>query len=110
MPPAIAPRFTISEGAALTVILERVAQDGRCELSVGQVAGRAGTCATVVKNAVPEARRLGYRRLRPDGWLMTGTGRTSSRSSRLEMATWIGLRGRKREPGGGAYLRRPRDT
>ena len=101
MPPAIASRFTISEAAALTVILERVAQDGRCELSVGQIAGRAGTCATVVKNAVREARKLGLiavevRRVTYD------RNRTNVITVvSAELATWIRLRSRKREPGGG---------
>ncbi len=101
MPPQIASRFTISEAAALTVILERVAQDGRCELSIGQIAGRAGTCATVVKNAVREARKLGL--------IAVETRRVAYDRNRTnvitivsaELATWIRLRVRKVEQGGG---------
>lgn len=104
MPPPIASRFTISEAAALTVILERVAQDGRCELSVGQIAGRAGTCATIVKNAVREARKLGLiaveaRRVAYD------RNRTNVITvASAELATWIRLRSSKREPGGGGIF------
>ena len=82
-------------------ILERVAQDGRCELSVGQIAGRAGTCATIVKNAVREARKLGliavearrvaYDRNRPNVITVVSA----------ELATWIRLRARKAEQEGG---------
>ena len=104
MPPQIACRFTISEAAALTVILERVAQDGRCELSVGQIAGRAGTCATIVKNAVREARKLGL--------IAVEARRVSYDRNRTnvitivsaELSTWIRLRSRKCEAGGGVIF------
>ena len=59
MPPAIAARFTMGEAAAIGVIVAEIAARGRCELSIGAIAGRAGVCATIVRNALRQARTLG---------------------------------------------------
>jgi hypothetical protein len=58
MPPAIQARFTGGEAAALAVVLCEIARSGRCALPVGAIAARAGVCATTVRNALREARRL----------------------------------------------------
>ena len=55
----LACHFTMSEVAALTIVAEQVIQHGHCSLAVAAIAGRAGTCVTVVKNAIRYARRLG---------------------------------------------------
>ena len=59
MPPAIAARFTMGEAAAIGVIMAEIAKHGRCELPIGAIAGRAGVCATIVRNALRQARTLG---------------------------------------------------
>ncbi len=59
LPPAIAARFTMGEAAAIGVIVAEIAKHGRCELYIGAIAGRAGVCATIVRNALRQARTLG---------------------------------------------------
>jgi hypothetical protein len=59
MPPALAARFTQGELAALRIIGDEVRLHGCCGLHIDAIAARAGTCRTVVKNALREARRLG---------------------------------------------------
>jgi hypothetical protein len=59
MPPALAARFTQGELAALRIISDEVRLHGCCALHIDAIAARAGTCRTVVKNALREARRLG---------------------------------------------------
>jgi hypothetical protein len=59
MPPAMASRFTQGEMAALRIISDEVRLHGCCALHIDALAARAGTCRTVVKNALREARRLG---------------------------------------------------
>ena len=59
MPPAIAARFTMGEAAAIGVVVAEIAKHGRYELPIGAVAARAGVCATVVRNALRQARTLG---------------------------------------------------
>jgi hypothetical protein len=59
LPPQLAARFTPAETAALSVIAAEIAKHGDCRLPIGALAAIAGICATVVKNAVREARRLG---------------------------------------------------
>jgi hypothetical protein len=59
MPPALAARFTVGELAALRIISDEVRLHGVCGLHIDAIAARAGTCRTVVKNALREARRLG---------------------------------------------------
>ena len=59
MPPAIAARFTMGEAAAIGVVVAEIAKHGRCELPIDAVAARAGVCATVVRNALRQARTLG---------------------------------------------------
>ena len=101
LPPAVAARFTMGEAAALAVIVREIATAGRCGLPVGAIAGRAGVCATTVRNALREARRLGlvkveerrlsYARSLPN--LVTICGR--------ELALWVRTRARAERQGGG---------
>ena len=101
LPPAIAARFTMGEAAALAVIVAEAAKAGRCGLPIGAIAARAGVCATTVRNAVREARRLGlvaveerrlsYARSLPN--LITIAGR--------ELALWVRTRSRVERQGGG---------
>jgi hypothetical protein len=52
MPPSLAANFTTCELAALKVISDEVAIKGFCDLDIPQIAARAGTCASIVRNAV----------------------------------------------------------
>ena len=104
LPPAVAARFTMGEAAALAVIIAEAARAGRCGLPIGAIAGRAGVCATTVRNALREARRLGlvkveerrlsYARSLPN--LVTIAGR--------ELALWVRTRARVEPQGGGCKI------
>jgi hypothetical protein len=59
MPPQIAAGFTMAEQSALAVVARECRQHGRCALFIDQVAAMAGTCRTVVKNAIRQAAYLG---------------------------------------------------
>jgi DNA-binding transcriptional regulator YhcF (GntR family) len=59
MPPQIAARFTQAERAVLAVVAAETVRQGDCRLSIGHLAALAGVCASTVKNAMREARRLG---------------------------------------------------
>jgi hypothetical protein len=58
MPPALAAKFTQAEMAAFRIVSDEVRHHGVCALHIDAIAARAGTCRTVVKNALREARRL----------------------------------------------------
>ncbi len=100
LPPQLACRFTLAELAVLSIVAERVARYGHCDATVGEIAGRAGCCATVVRNALRQARRLGLgdveaRRIAYD--------RNRSNVVRIvsaEWSTWLRMRSRKVDRGG----------
>jgi hypothetical protein len=56
--PAHAAKFTTSELAALRVIADELKRYGSCAMFIDKVAALAGTCRTVVKNALRKARAL----------------------------------------------------
>jgi hypothetical protein len=58
LPPQLAACFTVSEQAALKVISDTVQAKGYCDLTIAEIAARAGTCETTVRNATREAERL----------------------------------------------------
>ena len=60
VPPQIACRFTAGELAALSVVAAQVAKHGRCDLALDHIAALAGVGRTTVRNALGEARRLGF--------------------------------------------------
>ena len=60
MPPQIACQFTMGEAAALGVIAAEMKKRGDCRLTIGEIAGTAGVCATTVRNALRQARKLGF--------------------------------------------------
>ena len=41
------------------MVVAEIATRGQCMLSIGAVAGRAGVCSTIVRNALRQARTLG---------------------------------------------------
>jgi hypothetical protein len=59
MPPALRACFTECERAVLYIIAAQIKQHGFCDLSVGEIATRAGVCHRTVQNAVAEAVRQG---------------------------------------------------
>jgi hypothetical protein len=56
--PAHAAKFTTSELAALRVIADELKRYGSCAMFIDKVAAIAGTCRTVVKNALRKARAM----------------------------------------------------
>ncbi len=101
LPPAIAARFTMGEAAAIGVIVAEIAKHGRCELFIGAIAGRAGVCATIVRNALRQARTLG---------LLHVEARRVARDRNLpnvvtiisrEVELWVRTRARVERQGGG---------
>lgn len=89
MPPQLAARFTMGEGAALAVIAAEVAKRGRCVLTLGCIAALAGVCRSTVKNAVRQAAALGL--LRSEEWRLSAwrsAPNTISITS-AEWATWL---------------------
>lgn len=59
LPPALALNFTQAELAALSIIARQVQKRGSCDLPIDAIAAMAGTCRSVVQNALRHARRLG---------------------------------------------------
>jgi hypothetical protein len=55
MPPALASRFTTSELAVLRIVGDQVKARGSCDLTLGEIAARAGVCRTTVQNALRQA-------------------------------------------------------
>ena len=101
MPPAIAARFTMGEAAAIGVIVAEIAARGQCMLSIGAIAGRAGVCLTIVRNALRQARSLGLLHVDP---------RRVARDRNLpnvvtiisrELELWVRTRARVESQGGG---------
>jgi hypothetical protein len=64
LPPHLAARFTTSEQAVLRIVGDECRDRGVCALHLEAIAARAGTCRTVVQNALRMARRLGLVDLR----------------------------------------------
>lgn len=69
MPPQIAARFTMGEGAVLAVLAAECSKRGRCTLTIGHIAALAGVCRSTVKNAVRQAVALGL--LKSDEWRLS---------------------------------------
>lgn len=101
LPPALQSRFTMGEAAAIGVIMAEIAARGQCMLPIGAVAGRAGVCATIVRNALRQARTLG---------LLHVEARRVARDRNLpnvvtiishELELWVRTRARVERQGGG---------
>jgi hypothetical protein len=58
VPSFLAHHFTPGETAALSVVAGEVRRRGRCEFCIDKIAALAGTCRTVIQNALRQARRL----------------------------------------------------
>lgn len=60
MPPNLRHCFTEGERAVLCIVAGEVKHHGVCDLSVKEIADRAGVDWTTTQNAIHEARRLGH--------------------------------------------------
>jgi hypothetical protein len=59
MPPALACRFTVGEQAVLKIVADEARSRSLCDLSIPEIAARAGVGQTKVRMALKEAARLG---------------------------------------------------
>jgi hypothetical protein len=59
LPPALACTFTTGQLAALRIVADAVRAEGRCGLSLAEIAARAGIGLTTARNAIREASRDG---------------------------------------------------
>jgi hypothetical protein len=59
LPPHLAARFTTCELAALKVIADEIMAKGYCDLTIAEIAARAGTCERTVRYATKWADRYG---------------------------------------------------
>jgi hypothetical protein len=98
LPPTLACRFTVCELAVLRLVGDHVAERGFCDRSIAELAARAGTCATIVRNVLRLAARLGLvtveRRPRPGRKNLTNVVRIICR----EWLQWL-ERGERRRGG-----------
>lgn len=60
MPPRMSLEYTESERAVMFIIAGEIKHHGLCDLSIDEIAARAGVCRTTAQNAMHEARRLGH--------------------------------------------------
>jgi hypothetical protein len=60
MPPALRAAYSECMRAVLYIIAAEIKRHGTCDLSVGEIAARAGVCVRTVQNAVAEAVRQGH--------------------------------------------------
>jgi hypothetical protein len=60
MPPALEAHFTNAKLAVMKIIADAVRAAGACIKTVSEIASRAGCCETSAKQAIREARALGF--------------------------------------------------
>jgi hypothetical protein len=58
MPPKMSLEYTEGERAVLCIIAGEIKHHGLCDISIDEIAARAGVCRTTAQNAMHEARRL----------------------------------------------------
>ena len=107
MPPQIAARFTMGEGAVLAVVAAEVSKRGACKMTIGHIAALAGVCATTVRNAIREAAALGL--LRSEEWRLSAFRNAPNTVTILsaEWTSWLRLgapRGRVQNGVAHAYV------
>ncbi|MBP29023.1 helix-turn-helix domain-containing protein [Methylobacterium sp.] len=60
LPPGLAARFTLAEQAVLALVAAEMVRRKDCRLAVGHLAAIVGVAETTVRNAIREARKLGF--------------------------------------------------
>jgi hypothetical protein len=106
LPPQLQCRFTLAEAAVLAVVAAEVAKKGACTLCIGLIAAVAGVSETTVRNAMRQARKLGFVRVeerRVSAWRNL-PNRVTILSP--EWSAWLRLRRR----GGGCNLAKATHT
>lgn len=91
LPPAIAARFTMGEGAALAVIAVEIGKRGACKLTINHIAALAGVGRSTVRNAVRQAVALGL--LRSEEWRLSAFRNAPNTVTIVsaEWASWLRL-------------------
>jgi hypothetical protein len=56
IPPELVEHFTTCELAVIYIIVDEILLHGRCSLFIALIAARAGTCDTIVRDAIHKAR------------------------------------------------------
>jgi hypothetical protein len=89
MPPKMSLEYTEGERAVMCIIAGEIKHHGLCDLSIDEIAARAGVCRTTAQNAMHEARRLRHitvlERPRPGMKSLTNVVRICSK----EWLTWV---------------------
>jgi hypothetical protein len=110
LPPFVASRFTPGESAALAVVSREIARKGLCTLCHKQVADLAGVGVTTVRNALRQARLLGLVRVEERRLSADRSDSNVVRVANPEWESWLRLRGRARDAGGGVKRPTPSNT
>ena len=100
LPPVVASGFTPGEIAALSIVACEVALHGRCELSVGAIAGKAGVGDSTVRNGLRQARALGLMTIEERRLSYARSLSNVVRITSSEWTAWIAFRGRGLAKGG----------
>ena len=107
MPPALAAGFTVGKLAALRIVADEVRKRGWCELSLGEIAARAGVGVTTARDGINLAAGDGLLRVterrRHGAPSLPNVIRIMSR----EWKAWIAHTPRGR--GGGSKIANPKD-
>ncbi len=102
LPARLACRFTLAEQAVLAVIAEQVAKSATCCLTLDHIAALAGVCRSTVRNALRQAKRLGF--LAVEERRLSAWRNAPNRVTILspEWLSWLRMRtSRRREVSGG---------
>ena len=110
MPPALACRFTAGELSALSVVASQAAKHGRCDLALDHIAALAGVGRTTVRNALGEARRLGFLTVEVRRLRAFRNDTNVVRIASPEWQAWLSMRRSAPGQGVGAKACAARDT
>lgn len=101
LPPTLATRFTAAELAALAVVAAEVAQRGDCRMPIERIAAVGGVSRTTVKNAIRQARLLGFLTVEERRRTAFRSDTNVIRITGPEWISWLRLAPQGRPPGGG---------
>ena len=100
MPPAMCGRLTTSQVAYARIVADEVAQHGRCDRTLDEIAARGGMCRKTAKRAQDRLRVLGW--ITVEERKVTGRKHLSNIVNVVaaEWSTWISMGPRRRSIGG----------